>query len=128
MFAPELQASTGVQVQGDFGGSGVGYMLRTDVAYMDDINVNQINDNNPQGIQPAFTLVSARFSLYFGAAQRYALTFWGDNLTDEDYCTGKVAQPFDNLLGLRDPVSGGTVMRCQVNVPRTYGVSLKASF
>ncbi|HXW09917.1 MAG TPA: TonB-dependent receptor [Steroidobacteraceae bacterium] len=128
VFAPELQASTGVQVQGDFGGSGVGYMLRTDVAYMDDINVNQINDNNPQGIQPAFTLVSARFSLYFGAAQRYALTFWGDNLTDEDYCTGKVAQPFDNLLGLRDPVSGGTVMRCQVNVPRTYGVSLKASF
>jgi iron complex outermembrane receptor protein len=128
VFAPELQASTGAQVQGNLGASGVGYMLRTDVSHMDDINVNQINDNNPQGVQPAFTLVSARFSLYFGTEHRFALTFWGDNLTDENYCTGKVAQPFDNLLGLRDPVSGGTVMRCQVNVPRTYGLSLKASF
>jgi outer membrane receptor protein involved in Fe transport len=103
-------------------------MLRTDASYMDDINVNQINDNNPQGIQQSFTLVSARFSLYFGAGQRYALTLWSDNLTDEEYCTGTVAQPFDNLLGLRDPATGGTVMRCQVNVPRTYGLTLKASF
>jgi iron complex outermembrane receptor protein len=128
VFAPEWQGSTGVQLQGDLGDSGVGYMVRTDVSYMDDINVNQINDNNPQGVQNAFTLVSARASLLFGADHRFALTFWADNLTDENYCTGTVAQPFDNLLGLRDPVSGGTVMRCQVNVPRTYGLSLKASF
>ena len=39
-----------------------------------------------------------------------------------------VAQPFDNLLGLRDPVSLGTVMRGQVAAPRTYGVSFKVSF
>jgi iron complex outermembrane receptor protein len=128
VFAPELQGSSGVELQGDFGGSGIGYRLRTDVSYMDDVNVNQINDNNPQGVQDAFTLVSARFSLLFGAGQRYALTLWADNLTDENYCTGTVAQPFDNLLGLRDPVSGGTVMRCQVNVPRTYGLTMKASF
>jgi iron complex outermembrane receptor protein len=128
VFAPELQGSTGFQLQGDLGESGVGYTLRTDVSYMDDINVNQINDNNPQGVQEAFTLVSTRFSLLFGAGHRYALTLWADNLTDENYCTGTVAQPFDNLLGLRDPVSGGTVMRCQVNVPRTYGLTVKASF
>lgn len=128
VFAPELQGSAGVQLQGTLGSSGIGYMLRTDASYMDDINVNQINDNNPQGIQQSFTLVSARFSLYFGAGQRYALTLWSDNLTDEEYCTGTVAQPFDNLLGLRDPATGGTVMRCQVNVPRTYGLTLKASF
>jgi iron complex outermembrane receptor protein len=127
-FAPEWQASTGLQFQGDLGTGGMAYMLRTDVSYMDDVNVNQINDDNPQGVQPAFTLVSARASLYFGADHRFALTLWGDNLTDEDYCTGTVAQPFDNLLGLRDPASGGTVMRCQVNVPRTYGLSLKAQF
>jgi iron complex outermembrane recepter protein len=128
VFAPELQASTGLQFQGDLGTSGMAYMLRTDASYMDDVNVNQINDNNPQGVQEAFTLVSARASLYFGAEQQFALTFWSDNLTDENYCTATVAQPFDNLLGLRDPVSGGTVMRCQVNVPRTYGLTFKASF
>ncbi|MGI9246671.1 MAG: TonB-dependent receptor domain-containing protein, partial [Steroidobacteraceae bacterium] len=126
VFAPEWQGSTGAEVTGDLGP--VGYSLRADLSYMDDINVNQINDNNPQGIQDAYTLLSARFSLFFGAERKIALTLWGDNLTDEEYCTATVAQPFDNLLGLRDPVSGGTVMRCQVNVPRTYGVSLKASF
>jgi iron complex outermembrane receptor protein len=56
------------------------------------------------------------------------LSVWGDNLTDEGYCTGTVNQPFDNLLGLRDPASGGTVMRCQVGMPRMYGVAFKASF
>jgi iron complex outermembrane recepter protein len=128
VFAPELQGSTGVELKGDLGSGGMSYMFRTDVSYMDDINVNQINDNNPQGIQDAFTLVSARFSLYFGDDQQFALTLWGDNLSDEEYCTGRVAQPFDNLLGLRDPATGGTVMRCQVNAPRTYGLTLKASF
>jgi iron complex outermembrane receptor protein len=128
VFAPELQGSAGVQLEGNLGSGGIGYMFRTDASYMDDINVNQINDNNPQGIQEAFTLVSARFSLYFGTGQRLALTLWGDNLSDEEYCTGRVAQPFDNLLGLRDPGTGGTVMRCQVNVPRTYGLTFKASF
>jgi iron complex outermembrane receptor protein len=103
-------------------------MLRSDVSYTDDMNVNQINDNNPQGIQKGYTLVSARASLLFGADRNFALSLFGDNLTDENYCTGRVNQPFDSQLGLRDPVSGGTVMRCQVNVPRTYGVSLKVSF
>jgi iron complex outermembrane recepter protein len=128
VFAPEWQGSTGVQLEGDLGFAGMGYMFRTDVSYMDDVNVNQINDNNPQGYTDAFTLVSARFSLFFGADHQFSLSLVGDNLTDENYCTGKVNQPFDNLLGLRDPVSGGTVMRCQVNPPRTYGLSFKASF
>jgi hypothetical protein len=66
--------------------------------------------------------------LYFGADHNIAVTLWGDNLTDEAFCTGRVAQPFDDILGLRDPNTGGTVMRCQVNVPRTYGLTLKASF
>jgi iron complex outermembrane receptor protein len=127
-FAPKWQGSTGLQFQGDLPMGNVGYMLRSDVSYTDDMNVNQINDNNPQGIQKGYTLVSARASLLFGADRNFALSLFGDNLTDENYCTGRVNQPFDSQLGLRDPVSGGTVMRCQVNVPRTYGVSLKVSF
>jgi iron complex outermembrane receptor protein len=128
VFAPEWQGATGVQFQGDLPVGNMGYTVRTDVSYVGDMNVNQLNDNNPQGVQPAYTLVSARASLLFGAKRQYALSVWGDNLTDEGYCTGKVNQPFDNLLGLRDPVSGGTVMRCQVGTPRMYGVAIKASF
>ena len=72
--------------------------------------------------------MSARLSLLMGANRQIALSIFGDNLTDEDYFTGMVGQPFDNLLGLRDPVTGGTVMRGQVAPPRTYGVSVKYSF
>ena len=128
VFAPEWQGSAGFQLQGDLGLADMGYLFRTDVSYMDDINVNQINDNNPQGVQSAYTLVSARFSLLFGSDRQFAVSLFGDNLTDEDYFTATVAQPFDNLLGLRDPVSLGTVMRGQVAEPRTYGVSFKVSF
>ncbi len=128
VYAPEWQGSAGMQLQGDLGLADMGYTFRTDVSYIDDMNVNQVNDNNPQGYQDAYSTVSARFSLLFGAKRQYAVSVFGDNLTDEGYCTGTVAQPFDNLLGLRDPVSGGTVMRCQVGAPRTYGASFKASF
>ena len=63
-----------------------------------------------------------------GANRQIALSIFGDNLTDEGYFTAKVGQPFDNLLLLRDPVTGGTVMRGQVAPPRTYGISVKVSF
>jgi iron complex outermembrane receptor protein len=128
VFAPELQGSLGAQVQGELGFVDVGYQLRGDASYIDDINVGQINDNNPQGIQEAYTLLSARFSLLFGANRNIELAIFGDNLSDEEYCVGSVAQPLDDRLGLRDAATGGTVMRCAVNPPRTYGISLKASF
>ena len=98
------------------------------MSYVDDINVGQISDNNPQNIQEAYSVVSARFSLLFGPNQRIAVSIFGDNLFDEEYCTARVGQPLDNSLGLRDPATGGTVMRCAVNAPRTYGISVKASF
>jgi iron complex outermembrane recepter protein len=95
---------------------------------MDDINVGLIKDNNPQAIQAAHTLVSARVAILFGPDRRFQLALSGDNLTGEDLCVGIAPQPFDGALGIRDPVTGGTVMRCSANAPRTYSLSLKASF
>ena len=126
-FAPELQGSLGAQLAGDFGAS-IGYLLRADLSYQDEVSLNTQNDGNPQGIEPSYTLLSARFSLMFGADRNYTLSVFGDNLTDEGYCTARFAQVLDSSLGLRDPVSGGTVMRCIVAPPRTYGLSLKVAF
>jgi iron complex outermembrane receptor protein len=55
---------------------------------------------------------------------------FGENLTDEGYCRGRFYQPFNTNLGLNQPlaVGGGTVTRCNVNAPRTFGVQFKASF
>jgi len=127
-FSPEWSGSVGAQLEGDLGIGNLGYLFRTDLSYAGDMGVTGINDNNPQNIQASVTQLSARFSLLFGADRNWAVSVFGDNLTDESFCSTRFAQPLDSNLGLRDPVSGGTVMRCQVAPPRTYGVSLRAQF
>ncbi len=135
VYTPEYQGSMGAQVEGDFGNHNLGYAFRTDLSYTDTTNINSINDNNPQGIQTSTTLLSMRYSLLFGERRNYTLSVFGDNLTNEGYCAFKTAQVLDTNIGttatgrgLRDPVTGGTVMRCGVAPPRTYGVSIKAAF
>jgi iron complex outermembrane receptor protein len=127
-FAPEYSGSLGAQLEGDLGFGNVGYLFRTDVSYMGEMGVQGLNDGNPQALQGAVTQLSARFSLMFGANRNWSVSVFGENLTDEGFCQTKFAQTLDIQLGLRDPVTKGTVQRCQVAPPRTYGVSLKASF
>jgi len=128
VYTPKYQGSVGAQVEGNFDSHNLGYAFRTDLSYTDTTNINSINDNNQQGIQGSTTLLSMRYSLLFGERHHYTLSVFGDNLTNQGYCAFKTAQVLDNTLGLRDPVSGGTVMRCGVAPPRTYGVSIKAAF
>jgi iron complex outermembrane receptor protein len=127
-FAPEWQGSAGLQFEGDLGAGKLGYLLRTDASYLGERSVGTLNDGNPQANEDATTVLSARASLLFGADRRYSVSVFGDNLTDESSCTARFAQPLDSALGLRDPVSGGTVLLCSVTTPRTFGVSFKAVF
>jgi iron complex outermembrane recepter protein len=135
VYTPKYQGSVGAQVDGNFASHNLGYAFRTDLSYTDTTNINSINDNNKQGIQSSTTLLSMRYSLLFGERHNYTLSVFGDNLTDQGYCAFKTAQVLDTSIGtaatgrgLRDPVTGGTVMRCGVAPPRTYGVSIKAAF
>jgi iron complex outermembrane receptor protein len=125
-FTPEWQGNFGAQFQGDLPFAGIGYSFRADASYVGEANVGTVNDGNPQTIQDSYTLLSARFSLLFGDRRNFSVSVYGDNLTDEGYCTAISATPNDSALGLRDPVSGGTVMRCTVAPPRVWGVEFKA--
>ena len=127
-FSPDWSGSVGAQLEGDLGVGDVGYQFRTDLSYMGEMGVSGLNDGNPQNLQEAVSLLSARFSLLFGENRNWSVSVFGDNLTDEGFCSTRFYQPLDNNFQLRDPVSGGTVVRCQVAPPRTYGVSLKAVF
>jgi iron complex outermembrane receptor protein len=127
-WSPEWSGSVGAQLEGDVGIGNLGYLFRTDMSYMGEAGVSGLNDGNPQNIEDAVTQLSARFSLLFGENRNWSVSVFGDNLTDEGYCSTRFYQPLDNNFQLRDPVSGGTVVRCQVAPPRTYGVSLKAEF
>jgi iron complex outermembrane receptor protein len=127
-WSPEWSGSVGAQLEGDVGIGNLGYLFRTDMSYMGEAGVSGLNDGNPQNIEDAVTQLSARFSLLFGENRNWSVSVFGDNLTDEGYCSTRFYQPLDSNFQLRDPVSGGTVVRCQVAPPRTYGVSLKAEF
>ena len=127
-FSPEWSGSVGAQLEGDLGVGSLGYQFRTDLNYMGEMGVSGLNDGNPQNLQASVTQLSARFSLLFGEDRNWSVSVFGDNLTDEGYCSTRFYQPLDSNFQLRDPVSGGTVVRCQVAPPRTYGVSLKAEF
>lgn len=128
VFSPEWTVSGGGEMRGDFGFADLGYLFRADLSYVADQNVNGIIDNNPQGFDPSYSLLSARYALLFGKDRRYSVAVFGENLTDEGYCRNRFATPFNTQLGLNQPVGGGTVMRCGVNQPRTYGLSFKAEF
>jgi len=127
-WSPKWSGSLGTQLEGDLGIGNLGYLFRADISFTGDMRVSAINDGNPQGEQDGVTQLSARFNVLFGKDRNWTVSVFGDNLTDAGYCSTKFYQPLDNTMGLRDPKSGGSVMRCQVAPPRTYGVSLKAEF
>lgn len=97
------------------------------VAFMSDSDVGGAADNNPQGIQPAYALLGGRISLY-GPDDRWQLAVSGENLANKKYCTGIYSQTFGPLLGLNDPVTGGSVQRCILGEPRTLRVSASVKF
>lgn len=126
IFSPRWQAAAGLRFEGDLGP--MGYALRTDGSYTSAMNINSVNDANPQGMEPELWLWSARLSLLFGTQRNWSLSVAGENLTDEGYCANRFYQTLDQALGLRDPVGGGTVLRCIVGAPRTWSVALRAEF
>jgi iron complex outermembrane receptor protein len=130
VFSPKWTISAGAEMRGDFDFADMGYLFRFDMNYVDEQNINGIIDNNPQGFEPSYALLSARYALQFGADRRYTVAFFGENLTDEGFCRGRFYQPFNTNLGLNQPlaVGGGTVTRCIVNQPRTLGVQFKVNF
>ncbi len=130
IYSPKWTVSAGTEMRGDFDFADIGYLFRADMNYVDEQNANAIIDNNPQGFEPSYALLSARYVLQFGTDRRYSVAVFGENLTDQGYCRGRFYQPFNTNLGLNQPlaVGGGTVTRCNVNAPRTFGVQFKASF
>ena len=125
-FAPEWQGSVGLQLEGDIGdGGGLGYEFRTDLSYMGDLQVGGTTDNNPQTQQSSYALLSARYTMLFGSERRWSLSIFGENLTDVGFCGNKFYQTLDNTFQMRDPVTGGTGVRCVVGPPRSIGVGFR---
>ncbi len=126
-YSPELQGSAMVRYDIALPWRGLTLQLRSDVSYVGEMNLAGAGDNNPDSMEPEHTVVGARLAL-MDAHDRWELALIGQNLTDELMCGTRFAQPNDAAYGLRDPVTGKTVLRCTLSEPRTFAVALKARF
>jgi iron complex outermembrane recepter protein len=126
-FSPEFTAAAAAQYEIDLPWQGLSLQLRGDASYTSEISLAAAGDNSPDAMEPEHSIFGARISL-IGAHDRWELALIGQNLTDELTCGTRFAQPNDAAFGLRNPVTGGTVLRCTLSDPRNFAVALKARF
>jgi outer membrane receptor protein involved in Fe transport len=111
--APDWRSNLGVQFEQPLA-AGTGF-IRTDWSYTSEQNVDTALD--PRAVQPSNSLLSARLGW---RNERYSLTLWGENLTDETVMTSVGPQ---TIFGGLD---GG--LQIYLNEPRTYGVTMDVRF
>jgi len=111
--APDWRSNLGVQFEQPLA-AGTGF-IRTDWSYTSDQNVDTALD--PRAEQLSNSLLSARLGW---RNERYSVTLWGENLTDETVMTSVGPQ---TIFGGLD---GG--LQIYLNNPRTYGVTMDVRF
>jgi iron complex outermembrane recepter protein len=111
--APDWRTNLGLQYEHALA-AGTGF-FRTDWAYTSGQNVDTALD--PRAQQDAYSLWSARMGW---RNDRYSVSLWGENLTDE---TVKTAAGPQTVFG---GIDGG--MQMYLNEPRTYGVTMDVRF
>jgi iron complex outermembrane receptor protein len=126
-FSPEFSGQVGASYRRELGNSGMRLVLRGNAALTSDANIGQVSDNNRQTVEDGYVLLGARITLS-GRDDRWNVSLFGDNLTDHDYCIQRYYQVLDVVFGVRNPVTGGTAVRCQVGPPRTIGASFGVRF
>jgi iron complex outermembrane receptor protein len=126
-FSPEFTAAAAAQYDIDLPWHGLSLQLRGDASYSSETSLAAAGDNSPDALEPEHSIFGARIAL-IGAHARWELALIGQNLTDEIMCGTRFAQPNDAAFGLRNPVTGGTVLRCTLSEPRSFAVAAKARF
>ena len=111
--APDWRTNLGLQYEHGLAG-GTGF-VRADWAYTSDQIVDTALD--PRTEQEAYNLLSARLGW---RSDRYSVTLWGDNLTDETVMSAAGPQ---TVFG---SIDGG--LQIYLNDSRTYGVTMDVRF
>ena len=119
-FSPEWQTS----LTGDWTqtlASGMQWFVGGSWSWFDEQNAGTSSNANPQSEQDSYSIVNARVGLR-SASGNWDVTLFGNNLTDEDYCTTIFEQAFGEPLGAYDYVNNTTVMRCNLGAPTTWAL------
>lgn len=126
-FSPKWQGNAYAQYDGAIGGRGLTWLARFDIQFRSSANIGSDDNADPDTVQRAYSVMGARVALN-GPDERWQIALYGANLADTDYCTYKLPQTAESLLGVRNPATGGTAIRCYVGAPRTAGAQFSVKF
>ena len=90
-------------------------------SWVDEQNVGASSNNNPQSQQDSYSIINARAGLR-SASGNWDVTLFGNNLTEEDYCSTIYDQGFGFPLGAVNPVNNTSVQRCALGAPTHWAV------
>jgi iron complex outermembrane recepter protein len=122
-FAPKWSGRVGFDWTGDFGSSGLGWGLNSNLSFVSKQFGGLVNDANPQTIIGGYALLGARATLN-GPSDRWSVSLFGNNLLDKQYEAGNLYQFLEGSLPVRNGVfPGSTAVRRLHADPRTYGIS-----
>ncbi|MCH8616429.1 TonB-dependent receptor [Sphingomonas sp. SM33] len=122
-FAPKWSGRLGFDWYGDFGSSGWGWDLTSNLTFVSKQYGGLQNDANPQTIIDGYALLGARATLN-GPGNRWSVALFGNNLLDKQYEAGNLYQFLGGSLGLGNGVYPGSMATRRLHAdPRTYGIS-----
>jgi iron complex outermembrane recepter protein len=124
-YSPEWEVTAAAEHVLDFS-NGMRLTSRVDYRWVDDYLAGG-SDLSRQYLVESFDIWGARLTLE-PADSSWAISLYGENLTDERYALQHFTQVLGGALGLLDTETGDTVMRHYLSAPRTYGVSVKYAF
>ncbi|MDZ4374374.1 MAG: TonB-dependent receptor [Phenylobacterium sp.] len=125
-YSPKWQGAASAQYIGELPGE-MTWLARLDLAFTAKQNLSASGDNNPDAVQGGYQQLGGRIAIR-GPKERWELALAGQNLTKEAFCTGIFNQPNNAAFGLNNATTGGTVLRCALNEPRTVSLEARAKF
>ena len=126
-FSPKWQLSLLGEWTDTVPGTDLNWFVRGEYQYIGDQNVGAETNQNPQSVQPAYSLINSRIGLR-GDGYKWEVAAYVKNATDKGYCQTIYNQPIGTTLGLVDPVTGGGMQRCVLGQPRTFGLEAAYRF
>ena len=124
-LAPRWQANLAAEYESSPFGGGYVLRIRPAITYQDPFFATA--DLSPNGFVNAHTLLDLRVSMV-SPNQRWTLTVYGTNITNEHYFMQKNLTPNAAALKGTNPVTGAALMRGFLGAPAMYGVKVSARF
>lgn len=118
-YSSEHQVNLTSQWEDSLGDTGMSWFVRGEVSWTDDMNIGATTNNNPQTVQDDYALTNIRVGLN-SEDDRWSVSAFMENVTNEEYCTSMFDQPAGSLLGTIS--DEGTLIRCVMGAPRTVGL------